>query len=313
MDLTKLETFVAAARTSSFHLAADELFLTPSTVSKHISYLEKTYNVVLFQRFSRGVKLTEQGELFLPYAERILGEHRALMAALAAAEVRLCIIPPHAMLPCLALLNFFEEAYPEYRLSISEEHGGHMSRLLAEGRYQLGICGDRYLDENLVDWHIISESRVVALVNKEHPLAGCECISLAELAGEEFVSLPSKTGVLGANSKMCQSVGIKYKVGITTEREENIVFFVAKNMGVALINTEYLNEGFIQRHGAGMAVPLPLTEDFKWHLVLAKAKRAKLPPPAAAFWSFALELGRQGKIPGKTDGRKKSVVNNYKT
>jgi len=177
----------------------------------------------------------------------------------------------------------------------------------------LGICGDRYLDENLVDWHIISESRVVALVNKEHPLAGCECISLAELAGEEFVSLPSKTGVLGANSKMCQSVGIKYKVGITTEREENIVFFVAKNMGVALINTEYLNEGFIQRHGAGMAVPLPLTEDFKWHLVLAKAKRAKLPPPAAAFWSFALELGRQGKIPGKTDGRKKSVVNNYKT
>jgi LysR family transcriptional activator of glutamate synthase operon len=293
VDLTKLDTFVTAARTSSFHLAADELFLTPSTVSKHIAYLETTYNVVLFRRFSKGVKLTEQGELFLPYAERILGEHRALLAVLAAAEVRLCVIPPHAMLSCLAMLSLFEEAYPEYRLSISEEHGGHMSRLLAEGRYQLGICGDRYLDENLVEWHVISESRVMALVNKEHPLAGRDRISLTELAGEEFVSLPAKTGVLGANRKMCQSVGIKYKVGITTEREENIVLFVAKNIGVALINTEYLKDGFLQRHGGDLTVPLPLMEDFKWHLVLAKAKRAKLPPPAAALWSFAPGFARQ--------------------
>ena len=51
-----------------------------------------------------------------------------------------------------------------------------MSRLLAEEDI-VGNLRRPLPDENLVDWHIISESRVVALVNKEHPLAGCECIS----------------------------------------------------------------------------------------------------------------------------------------
>ena len=298
MEFLKLITFLTVARTGSFHLAADELFLTPSAVSKHISYLEDTYRVVLFHRFSKGVKLTKSGELFLPYAERILSEHRHFLDALAAQEspktVRLCAIPPQAMVfPLSKLFSQFEIQFPEYQISVGEEHGGQISRLLAEGYYHLGLCGDRYLDDGLVEWRVLSRSRVIALVNREHPLAGRECISLAELVGEPFISLPMVTGVLSENRKICQSIGMEYRIGIITEREENIVSYVARNAGVALIGNEYKNDGFLDRHGKGKVVPLILQEDINWNFVLAKGKKVTLPAAAAALWSLAREYGQK--------------------
>ena len=51
--------------------------------------------------------------------------------------------------------------------------------------------------------------------------------------------LTAVTGALSANRKLCQSVGMEYRIGIITEREENIVSYVARNEGVALIGSEY--------------------------------------------------------------------------
>ncbi|WP_281705018.1 DNA-binding transcriptional regulator DsdC [Aeromonas taiwanensis] len=61
-QLSKLHTFEAAARHSSFALAADELSLSPSAVSHRISALEAELGFKLFQRFHRRVALTAEGE-----------------------------------------------------------------------------------------------------------------------------------------------------------------------------------------------------------------------------------------------------------
>ncbi|MGZ8066694.1 DNA-binding transcriptional regulator DsdC [Aeromonas salmonicida] len=61
-QLSKLHTFEAAARHSSFALAADELALSPSAVSHRISALEEELSFKLFQRFHRKVMLTAEGQ-----------------------------------------------------------------------------------------------------------------------------------------------------------------------------------------------------------------------------------------------------------
>ena len=61
-QLAKLHTFEAAARHSSFALAADELALSPSAVSHRIGALEEELGFKLFQRFHRKVMLTTEGQ-----------------------------------------------------------------------------------------------------------------------------------------------------------------------------------------------------------------------------------------------------------
>ena len=72
MDLGQVEAFVQVAQHRSFSKAADALFLTQPSVTARIQSLERDLGEALFERNGRGVRLTEMGTAFLPYARRAL-------------------------------------------------------------------------------------------------------------------------------------------------------------------------------------------------------------------------------------------------
>lgn len=72
MDLGQIEAFVQVAQHRSFSKAADSLFLTQPSVTARIQSLERDLGEALFERNGRGVRLTEMGTAFLPYARRTL-------------------------------------------------------------------------------------------------------------------------------------------------------------------------------------------------------------------------------------------------
>ena len=72
MNLKQMEVFVAVSENENFSKAANELFLSQPTVSAHISALEKELGVRLFDRNTKEVNLTEQGNRLYGYARQIL-------------------------------------------------------------------------------------------------------------------------------------------------------------------------------------------------------------------------------------------------
>lgn len=73
-----VQAFEAAARLSSFALAAEELFVTPSAISHQIKFLEEQFGVQLFHRVHRAVVLTDAGRR---YAEEISAAFAKIEAA----------------------------------------------------------------------------------------------------------------------------------------------------------------------------------------------------------------------------------------
>jgi len=73
-----VQAFEAAARLSSFALAAEELFVTPSAISHQIKLLEEEVGVRLFHRVHRSVVLTDAGR---HYAEEIAAAFARIEAA----------------------------------------------------------------------------------------------------------------------------------------------------------------------------------------------------------------------------------------
>ncbi len=72
MDLGQIEAFVQVAQQRSFSKAAEALFLTQPSVTARIQSLERDLGESLFERNGRGVRLTEMGGAFLPFARRAL-------------------------------------------------------------------------------------------------------------------------------------------------------------------------------------------------------------------------------------------------
>jgi DNA-binding transcriptional LysR family regulator len=78
--LSNLESFVRSAELASFSEAARRLALTPAAVSRNVAQLERNLGVRLFQRSTRGLKLTEAGERFL---QSVAGGLDSIQAAIA--------------------------------------------------------------------------------------------------------------------------------------------------------------------------------------------------------------------------------------
>lgn len=75
LDLRLLRTFVYAARSRSLSATAVQVARTQSAVTMQMQRLEEALGQTLFHRSGSGIRLTESGERFLLYAERILRAH----------------------------------------------------------------------------------------------------------------------------------------------------------------------------------------------------------------------------------------------
>lgn len=72
MDLKVIKEFLTLAEIKHFQRASEELFISQSSLSKHIKSLEAELQFPLFSRQKRQVELSQYGQLFLPYAKQLL-------------------------------------------------------------------------------------------------------------------------------------------------------------------------------------------------------------------------------------------------
>lgn len=122
MDSVSIQIFVRAAETRSFVAAGRQLGVSASGVGKNIARLEQRLGVRLFHRSTRTVTLTNEGEIFLDRARRILQEFQAaeteLSNSISSPRGRLRISLPLIGEPFLALLADFQIAYPDIELDL---------------------------------------------------------------------------------------------------------------------------------------------------------------------------------------------------
>jgi molybdate transport repressor ModE-like protein len=141
-DTVLLRTFVAICDSGSFTKAAREVNLTQSAVSLHIKRLEDQVGSRLILRNTRGVRLTEQGEVLLSYARRILALYKEAEQRLGRESSGVIRIgaPEYFDLHTLSsLLAQFSARYPAVRLQIELGIGPDISALVDEGELDLAI------------------------------------------------------------------------------------------------------------------------------------------------------------------------------
>ena len=74
MNLLHLKYAVEIAKTKSISRAAENLYMGQPNLSRAIKELEESLNITIFQRNTKGITITPEGEEFLHYARRILNQ-----------------------------------------------------------------------------------------------------------------------------------------------------------------------------------------------------------------------------------------------
>src|ERR1700754_1961002 len=122
LDFGLLRTFVAVADCGGLHRTAERLNLTQSTVSQQIKRLELTTKRPLFRRTTRSVALTDDGEMLLGDARRLLQLEEAARHRLAAPRlsgtVRLGVVEEVADSSLPPALGQFATLHPGVKLEV---------------------------------------------------------------------------------------------------------------------------------------------------------------------------------------------------
>jgi DNA-binding transcriptional LysR family regulator len=123
LDTISLKSFIAIAETGTFSHAADTVGRTQSALSLQIKKLEESLGCELFARTSRKVTLTEQGEIFLGYAKRIVQLQWEVYSRLKEpdieGEIRLGTPEDFATHYLPDVLAMFRKHHPRIQLNVS--------------------------------------------------------------------------------------------------------------------------------------------------------------------------------------------------
>jgi DNA-binding transcriptional LysR family regulator len=220
MELRHLRYFVAIAEERSFTRAAERLWVAQPGLSTQIRRLESELGVQLFDRHTRGVDLTDAGELFLDRARTVLAAADVArstghdLAEGLVGSVRLGIVTGVGWPGTSALLGHFGRTSPAVELTVVESYGGTLLRDLRDGR----------LDAMIAPWEFgsaelrrvrLGRERWRVLDGRGHRLAGAGPVAAPELEGQRFVVTGHRDGA-GYDRLVADTLGA---LGVTAALE----------------------------------------------------------------------------------------------
>ena len=191
MDLSRYKAFLAATDHGSFTKAAEELHYTTSGVSQLVASLENELSFALFTRMKKGVELTAEGKQMLPVIRGFVQQESSIFQV--AAEIRglsvgEIVIASYSSISTHWLpkvIKQFRTDYPNVRIKLMEGIRQEIVQWLDESRADVGFL--TYGSDLTYDWIPLAEDRMLAVLPKDHPLAGAESYPLLRCAGENFI------------------------------------------------------------------------------------------------------------------------------
>jgi len=245
LSLERLRVLHAVMATGSVVGAATALHVTTSAVSQQLARLEREVGQRLLERQGRGVRLTEAGALLadragdlLARVERVeadLAGHRgAVDGALAVAGFATAV---RGLLP--GTLRDLRARHPALSVSVSEREPHEAVLALRRGHLDVVVAQD-WADDvlpvpaELSRRHLLDD-RFDLAVAPEHPLAGCDRVGPAELAGLDWISWSS--GQI-CHDWLVRSLGTDARgprIAHTASEHATQLALVAAGLGAALI------------------------------------------------------------------------------
>jgi len=184
--LRQVEIFLQVASEMHFARAAQALHISQPTVSQEIRRLEKALGVQLFDRTTRGVRLTASGASVIEESKELvaladrLQEKAFLLAPQNTMNLRLVVSPSivNRLLP--AVMSQCEKDLPELKIEDIPVDTGDVTTRLQSERADVGL--GRFLSAPFgFRSEVLGHETVVAALSAHHPLAGNLELDLAEL------------------------------------------------------------------------------------------------------------------------------------
>ncbi|SEA85922.1 LysR family transcriptional regulator [Acidovorax soli] len=242
MELRLLHYFVTLAEELHFSRAAQRLCISQPPLSVAIKQLEEELQAQLFERSSKGVRLTAAGEHLLGKARQLLDlSHQAAQETRDVAQgtrghLRLGFVGSSLYRGLPQALEQLQRSHPQVRVDMLEANSAEQIQGLLQMRLDVALVHSIQPPAGIASQLIVEEPFVVCLP-QQHPLCACETIDLSELRDDRLILFSNLVSPTYHQRiyEMCLAHGFAPEVRHEVRHWLSVISLVSLGQGVALV------------------------------------------------------------------------------
>jgi DNA-binding transcriptional LysR family regulator len=183
------------ARTGSIRQAAERLAVASSAVNRQILAYEEELGLPIFERLSRGVRLTAAGELLVEHIRATLKDHTRIMGrvgdlkTLRRTRIHVATLEALTTDVLAPVISAWHTTYPLTRITVTAMAAEKIAVAVATGEAQIGLGFDLPAEPNLTAYSR-THCSLGLVVRSDHPLAGRSSVRPGDLQPFPF-ALPA--------------------------------------------------------------------------------------------------------------------------
>jgi LysR family hydrogen peroxide-inducible transcriptional activator len=238
--LKQLKYLCAVAEQLHFGRAARACYVSQSSLSAAIAELEAHLGVVLLERNSKRVLLTEVGAAVVARSHQILNAVDDLAALCEqsapplSGRMRMGVIPTIAPFLLPRLLNRLRMEHPQFQLFIREDLSHHLVDALHQGDLDLLLLAIPFAAEGVQSMHLFYDEFVLAYP-AGHPLGKARSLHTRSLAGQDLLLLEEGHCLRGHALAACHLSSASLSVPYQATSLNTLVQMVANGIGITLL------------------------------------------------------------------------------
>jgi DNA-binding transcriptional LysR family regulator len=240
-DIRHLRSFICVAEYLNFTKAAEQLYVSQSTLSKHIAELEEQVGVQLFIRTHHSVQLTPPGAMLFEESRLLVDKMEELFEKTRKSQIKVwgtlrigCLGIEHVFLP--KIIKHFSALYPNVALNIQIMPGNMINEALE--RQELDIGFNPFIGNELTSKFEVREirrARLCFLLPRHHPYANKYSLDLSDLKQERFLLMSPDTYPIGDDwfIRQCNLKGFTPNIVSHASRIESIFWQVSSGLAIS--------------------------------------------------------------------------------
>jgi len=246
MQIFWLRSFLAVAEHMSFSAAANHLYISQSSLSKHIKSLEEIFNVKLLDRTTHRLRLTPAGERFYRYASQMIKLYDSMFLSMQEYRadfdrtVRIVIVPATYASNCAALLSRFKKEYPDVDFQLIELEMPQAMTFFNDSKADFAIVRVNLL-EKPEDYFVIPfhSEEMFVLCSRSHPFASKTEVPLKDVVHEKLVLHKNAVSEITILIKKYLPQLEVITPTVASTNNPTLFEYVANGMGISLATMSY--------------------------------------------------------------------------
>lgn len=244
----KIYYFITTVEEGSFSAAARKLYLSQSALSQQIAVLESELSNKLFDRTGYRPVLTGAGRLFYEGCKDIMGQYEQIkeqVKNLASHDIRIGFSGVSENKYLLGSVKYLKKENSGLSVSVKNGTTKECIHNLRNGSLDIsfGLESD-YKGLEGITYQALFDYDMCLACSYDHPLAGEDWVSIAQLEGEDFILLSKEfgEGFFKEFKQACKEDGFKMNVRKYVDTFDELMFAVSVGEGVAILSRDVVDE-----------------------------------------------------------------------